>query len=87
MKYRYKNINNYNIYMNYCGSPIYNSDSRFLETFDTVNSKPIEVGRVEKDYKYNSENDVDVSLGIRENIVDKQSNQSFVKYYWQKIWS
>ena len=73
--------------MNYCGSPIYNCDPRFLETFDTVDSKPIEVGRVEKDYKYNPDNDVDVSLGIRQNIQDKESNQSLLKYYWQKIWT
>ena len=71
--------------MNYCGSPIYNSDSRFLETFDTIDSKPIEVGRVEKYYKYNPENDVDVSLAIRENRLDTLSYQSVIKYYWQKI--
>jgi hypothetical protein len=72
--------------MNYCGSPIYNTDPRFCETFETVNSKPLELGNVEKDYKYNPENDVDVSLGIRYNKVDKESNQSFIKYYWQKLW-
>ena len=58
-----------------------------METFDTVNSKAIEVGRVEKDYKYNPENDVDVSLGLRQNKVDIESNQSLLKYYWQKIWA
>ena len=72
--------------MNYCGSPIYYTDARFFETYDTVNSIPIEVGCVEKDYRYNPENDVDVSLGIRKNILDKVSNQSFISYYWQKIW-
>jgi hypothetical protein len=44
---------------------IYNSDCRFLETFDTVDSKSIYVGRVEKDYKYNPENDVDVNWNKR----------------------
>jgi hypothetical protein len=75
--------------MNYCGSPIngYDYDCRFLETFDIVNSKPIEVGRVEKYYKYNPENEVDVSLGIKENSLDTKLNQSFIKYYWQKIWA
>jgi hypothetical protein len=73
--------------MNYCGSPIYNSDPRFLEIFDTVDSQPIQVGRVEKDYKYNPENDVDVSLGIRQIEINKEINQSFLKYYWQKIWA
>ena len=72
--------------MNYCGSPIYNSDCRFLETFDTIDSKPIEVGRVEKDYKYNPGNHVDVSLGIRVNKIDIESNKSIIKYYWQKLW-
>ena len=73
--------------MNYCGSPIYNCDPRFLETFDTVNSKPIEVGRVEKNYKYNPENEVDVSLGIRQYKIDKETNQSFITFYWQKLWA
>ena len=72
--------------MNYCGSPINNYDFRFLETFDIADSKPIEVGRVEKDYKYNPQNDVDVSLGIKENSSETKLNQSFIKYYWQKIW-
>jgi len=71
--------------MNYCGSPIYNCDPRFLETFDTVDSKPIYVGRVEQNYIYNPENDVDVLLRIRENRLYPLSNQSLIKYYWQKI--
>jgi hypothetical protein len=42
--------------MNYCGSPINNLDFRFLETFNTVDTKPIDIGQVEKDYKFSTFN-------------------------------
>ena len=32
--------------MNYCGSPINNLDFRFLETFNTVDTKTIDIGQV-----------------------------------------
>ena len=73
--------------MNYCGSPIHCPDVRFLEHYQTIHSKPIDMGHVEKDYKYNPENDVDISLGIRQIEINKEINQSFLKYYWQKIWA
>ena len=73
--------------MNYCGNPIdsYYSDTRFLDTYDTIYSKPIDVGNVEKDYKYNPENEVDISLGIRERKFVKEENTSFLKYYLNKF--
>ncbi len=73
--------------MNYCGNPISdtNYDSRFLETYDTIHSKPIILGNVEKDYKYNPDNDVDISLGIRERKNLKEENTSFFKYYLNKF--
>ena len=74
--------------MNYCGNPLSNHyiDTRFLDTFETVNTAPIDVGNVEKNYKYNPDNDVDISLGIRQNTEQKELNQSIIKYYWQKMW-
>ena len=74
--------------MNYCGNPLSNHyiDTRFLDTFETVNTAPIDVVNVEKNYKYNPDNDVDISLGIRQNTEQKELNQSIIKYYWQKMW-
>lgn len=73
--------------MNYCGNPISDSnyDSRFLETYDTVHTKPLYVGNVETNYKYNPDNDVDISLGIRERKIVKEENTSFLKYYLNKF--
>jgi hypothetical protein len=76
--------------MNYCGNPLsnYYVDPRFLDSFETVNSKPLYVGNVETNYKYNPENEVDISLGIRErkNIKEeKEQNTSLFKYYFNKI--
>jgi hypothetical protein len=74
--------------MNYCGNPISDSnyDSRFLETYDTIHSKPIILGYVEKDYKYNPDNDVDISLGIKERKNIKEENTSFfLTYYLNKF--
>ena len=73
--------------MNYCGNPIsdYYVDARFLETFDTIHSKPIDVGNVEKNYIYNPDNDVDISLGIRDLKNIKDNKPSFLKYYYNKL--
>jgi hypothetical protein len=44
----------------------YYLDTRFLDEFQTIHSKPIDVGNVEKNHIYNPDNDVDILLGIRE---------------------
>ena len=73
--------------MNYCGNPLSNHylDTRFLDTFETVNTAPIDVGNVEKNYIYNPDNDVDISLGIRDLKNIKDNKPSFLKYYYNKL--
>jgi len=72
--------------MNYCGSPIYCSDTRFLEQFETINSQPVDVGHVEKEFKYNPENDVDVSLGIRPFTNNNSENKQLRQSRWWVFW-
>ena len=73
--------------MNYCGNPLsnYYVDQRFLDTYETVNTKPLYVGNVETNYKYNPDNDVDISLGIRHHEIIKEEPTSLLKYYFNKI--
>ena len=72
--------------MNYCGSPIYCPDVRFLEQYETVNSKPMDIGYVETNYKYNPDNDVDISLGIRPYTDNTIVNNTFTKSNWWIFW-
>ena len=72
--------------MNYCGSPIHCPDVRFLEHYQTIHSKPIDMGHVEKDYKYNPENDVDISLGIRPYTNNRAVSKEVTKSHWWIFW-
>ena len=73
--------------MNYCGNPLsnYYVDARFLDTFETVNTKPIDVGQVEKNYKYNPENEVDIISAYREKKIITEDTTSFFKFYFNKL--
>lgn len=64
--------------MNYCGNPLSSSapDFRFLETFETCDTKPAVQPDIRITKEYDPNTDVDVMLGIRPRPIETPKAQS-----------